>query len=57
MVKKDLAYKTKTAENPNDYLEQFIDLFKGSTVSISDIKPSDWVQQNVVMGKPFPGHF
>ena len=57
MVKKDLAYKTKTAENPNDYLEQFIDLFKGSTVSISDIKPSDWVQQNVVMGKPFPGPF
>jgi phage terminase large subunit GpA-like protein len=57
MVKKDLAYKTKTTENPNDYLEQFIDLFKGSSVSISDIKPSEWVQQNVVMGKPFPGPF
>ncbi len=57
MVKKDLAYKTKSTESSNDYLEQFIDLFKGSTVSISDIKPSEWVQQNVVMGKPFPGPF
>ena len=37
------------------YSQQFIDILNSSKVSISDIKPSEWVEQNVVMGKPFPG--
>ncbi len=39
------------------YEEQFIDIIDSGRVSISNIKPSDWVEQNVVMGKPFPGPF
>lgn len=39
------------------YEEQFIDIIDSGRVSISNIKPSDWVEQNVIMGKPFPGPF
>ena len=61
MAKNKLVHKTRAigfSTTPMlDYYEQFIDLFDSSSVSISDIKPSEWVQQNVVMGKPFPGPF
>lgn len=61
MVKKKLVHKTRSIGFPTnqtlDYYNQFVDLFDSSSVSISDIKPSEWVQQNVVMGKPFPGPF
>jgi len=40
-----------------EYSNQLVDLIESSNVSISDIKPSEWVMQNVVMGKPFPGPF
>ena len=39
------------------YNQQFKDIIKYSKVSISNIKPSDWVEQNVIMGKPFSGAF
>lgn len=61
MVKNKLVHKTRSigfsTNQTLDYYNQFIDLFDSSSVSISDIKPSEWVQQNVVMGKPFPGPF
>lgn len=41
----------------NDYSKQFIDIIESGNVSISNIKPSDWVEQNVIMGQPFPGPF
>lgn len=41
----------------NLYLKQFVDILEGGQVSLSDIKPSDWAEQNVVMGKPFPGPY
>lgn len=40
-----------------EYVDQFADIFGSGVVSISNIKPSDWVEQNVIMGKPFPGPF
>lgn len=40
-----------------EYVDQFADIFASSAVPISNIKPSDWVEQNVIMGKPFPGPF
>jgi len=37
-----------------DQLRQILD---GSRAAISTIKPSDWVEANLVMRKPFPGPF
>lgn len=39
------------------YATQLVDIILSSKVSISSIKPSDWVEQNVIMGKPFPGPY
>lgn len=39
------------------YIEQFKSIIEAGKVSISNIKPSDWVEQNVIMGKPFPGPY
>lgn len=39
------------------YIDQFKNIIESGKVSISNIKPSDWVEQNVIMGKPFPGPY
>ncbi len=39
------------------YEDQIIDIIVSGETPISAIKPSEWVEQNVVMGKPFPGPF
>lgn len=39
------------------YQQQFEEIIESGAVQISNIKPSDWVEQNVIMGKPFPGPF
>ena len=40
------------------YVEQLKKIVRGSKVQLSSIKPSDWVEQNVIIpGKPFPGPF
>jgi phage terminase large subunit GpA-like protein len=36
---------------------QFRGILEAANVQISTIKPSDWVEQNIVMGKPRPGAF
>lgn len=41
----------------DNFLEQFKSIIEAGKVSISNIKPSDWVEQNVIMGKPFPGAY
>ena len=38
-----------------DYSSQLLDLIESGRVSLSDLKPSDWAEQNIVMPKPFPG--
>jgi phage terminase large subunit GpA-like protein len=38
-------------------INQLQDLIKAGEVEISTIKPSEWTEQNVVMGKPRPGLF
>lgn len=40
-----------------EYKEQIVDIINSGQVSISNIKPSEWVEKNVIMGKPFPGAF
>lgn len=40
-----------------DYREQFEQIILSSIALISNIKPSEWVEQNVIMGKPFPGPY
>ncbi len=45
-------------ENENKLFEdQLIDIVESGNVHISDIKPSDWTEENMVMQKPFPGPF
>ena len=39
------------------YADQFKDIIRSSKVNLSDIKPSEWVEQNVIMPKPFPGPY
>lgn len=46
-----------TLNTYTEYKDQLEDLFSSSEVAISTIKPSEWVEQNVIMGKPFPGPF
>lgn len=38
-----------------EYEQQAADILDGSVIKISDIKPSDWAEQNIIMPKPFPG--
>lgn len=40
-----------------ELIAQFSDIIKSGEVQISTIKPSDWTEQNVLMGKPKPGLF
>jgi phage terminase large subunit GpA-like protein len=39
------------------YSDQLKALLESGSVNISDIKPSDWTEQNMIMQKPFPGPF
>lgn len=39
------------------YAEQIKNIVRRNIPEISRIKPSDWVEQNIVMGKPFPGPY
>jgi len=49
---------TEALENESEiYIQQFVDILEASSVQISDILPSDWTEQNVIMGKPFPGPY
>lgn len=41
----------------DNFAEQFKSIIESGKVSISNIKPSDWVEQNVIMGKPFAGPY
>lgn len=36
-------------------ISQLTDIVRKGRAQISDIKPSDWAEQNIVMGKPYPG--
>jgi len=40
-----------------DWNKQLSDLLSFSKVQLSSIKPSEWAEQNIIMGKPFPGPF
>lgn len=46
-----------TGNNISPYLSQFEKIIKSGVVHRSNIKPSDWVEQNVVMGLPFRGPY
>lgn len=35
--------------------QQAIRLIDSSRIRLSDIKPSEWAENNIIMGKPFPG--
>ncbi len=37
------------------YISQLFDIIDSDNTKISTIKPSDWVEQNVIMEEPFPG--
>lgn len=39
------------------FVAQLIGIALENVPQISRIKPSDWVEENIVMGKPFPGPF
>lgn len=41
----------------NLYLSQLTDIIRSGNIQISTIKPSDWVEQNIVMKQPFPGPY
>jgi phage terminase large subunit GpA-like protein len=38
-----------------DYEAQVLDILESSRVRISDLRPSEWAEQNIIMPKPFPG--
>lgn len=38
------------------YTQQFTDIIRSGLAQISTIKPSEWAEQHVVMGKPRPGN-
>jgi phage terminase large subunit GpA-like protein len=40
-----------------EFAKQLIDIISAGSVSISNIKPSEWTEENVIMGKPFPGSY
>ena len=37
------------------YEAQLLDILESSRVKISDLLPSEWAEQNIIMPKPFPG--
>lgn len=39
------------------FKSQVADIIRGGATPISDVRPSVWTEQNVMMGKPFPGPF
>lgn len=39
------------------YIRQIKDILEAGNVQISNIKPSDWTEKNMIMQKPFPGPF
>jgi phage terminase large subunit GpA-like protein len=39
------------------YIPQYTQLIQGGIAQLSDIKPSDWTEKKVMMGKPRPGPF
>ena len=43
--------------NDTNLFAQFEKIARNNIPYISNIKPSDWVEQNLIMGKPFPGPF
>lgn len=43
--------------NLEQYAPQLIDIIESSVALISDIQPSAWTEENMVMPKPFPGPF
>lgn len=38
-----------------EYLPQIEDILESARVRISDLRPSEWAEQNIIMPKPFPG--
>jgi phage terminase large subunit GpA-like protein len=38
-----------------DYTNQMMDILESARVKISDLRPSEWAEQNIIMGQPFPG--
>lgn len=41
----------------NLYIQQLADILQQGNVQISNIKPSEWTEANMIMQKPFPGPF
>lgn len=39
------------------YTRQFVDIIQSAATPVSNIKPSAWVERNVIMGAPFPGPY
>lgn len=44
-------------DNFDKYAEQLQEIISSGAVSISNIKPHAWTEQNVIMGRPFPGPY
>ena len=40
-----------------NYSAQLKSIIEGGAIELSTIKPSDWAEQNMIMGKPYPGPF
>lgn len=38
-----------------EYTEQVLDILESGRINLSDISPSEWAEQNIIMPKPFPG--
>ncbi len=41
----------------NLYISQLQDIIRSGNVQLSTIKPSEWVEQSIIMGQPRPGPF
>ncbi len=41
--------------NTIDYAPQLEKILRGSRVQISELRPSEWAEQNIIMPPPFPG--
>jgi len=41
----------------NLYSQQLADIINSGVAQLSTQKPSDWTEENVIMGKPFPGPY
>ncbi len=40
-----------------EYTDQVLDIISAAKVQLSSVRPSNWAEQNIIMGKPFPGPF